>query len=420
LDRIQKLFAINRKTGISARPLITNYGNYGCDYTTPPSVSELSNIFRSTGVDLAVSACRKALLDARLSAADITHTVAVTCTDTSNPGYDILVNEILGINSNVDRILLHGVGCAGGLAALRTAANLATAAAMRKQVGRIMVISCELCSLYTMAELNWACEESNQVRVAPVLFSDAAAAVVVCNELGLKKSSTKFFELRDWRCKILEGTKDCMSMVVDPLGMLAPPSFGRHMLSAGANADQGYKTTISKDIPKHTVRAVLPMFDQMRSSFSRSSSTKSSSSLQPIDCDWAIHPGGAAILKGAKLAMSLSEDHMKASMDAYRNNGNSSSASVLIVLDNLRKIDSGRDKVVAAAFGPGLSIEMITMKRNIPGQGNSMTISSILRHRIVPSILWRLLRLQLSSMWLDVGKACHPTKPKPGIKVLVI
>jgi type III polyketide synthase len=85
--------------------------------------------------------------------------------------------------------------------------------------------------------------------------------------------------------------------------------------------------------------------------------------LSPPDVDWALHPGGLAIIKLVQQNMGLTEDHLRASYDVYQNKGNSSSPTVLIVLDKLRRLGEGRDNVIACSFGPGLTIEMATLRR---------------------------------------------------------
>jgi type III polyketide synthase len=86
-------------------------------------------------------------------------------------------------------------------------------------------------------------------------------------------------------------------------------------------------------------------------------------SLQPADFDWALHPGGIAIIEGVRSSMGLAEEHLLATHEIYRTRGNSSSPTVLIVLDMLRSMGDGREHVVATSFGPGLSIEMAMLKR---------------------------------------------------------
>jgi hypothetical protein len=122
--------------------------------------------------------------------------------------------------------------------------------------------------------------------------------------------------------------------------------------------------TMTKDVPKTAVSAITPMFAHLSSA--ASSSHKSRARARPSapdSFDWALHPGGAAILQGAKQALHLTDDHIRASLAIYSAYGNSSSPTVLIVLDQLRRMGKGRDDVVATSFGPGMMIEMCLLKR---------------------------------------------------------
>ena len=61
--------------------------------------------------------------------------------------------------------------------------------------------------------------------------------------------------------------------------------------------------------------------------------------------------------------MNLTPEHLRASYEIYVNYGNSSSATVMSVMDKLRQMGEGREKVVACAFGPGISMEMMILRR---------------------------------------------------------
>ncbi|KAH0378680.1 hypothetical protein KCU92_g8583, partial [Aureobasidium melanogenum] len=76
------------------------------------------------------------------------------------------------------------------------------------------------------------------------------------------------------------------------------------------------------------------------------------------DFVWALHPGGRAIIDGVQKAMSLTEEQLRVTREIYRHRGNSSSPTVLAVLDMLRSRLTEKNFVVAAAFGPGISVEM--------------------------------------------------------------
>ncbi len=71
--------------------------------------------------------------------------------------------------------------------------------------------------------------------------------------------------------------------------------------------------------------------------------------------------------------MNISAEHMRASYDTYINHGNSSSATIISVMDRLRQKDMDelapggkvKDFIVGCAFGPGIAIEMCMLKRNM-------------------------------------------------------
>lgn len=86
--------------------------------------------------------------------------------------------------------------------------------------------------------------------------------------------------------------------------------------------------------------------------------------LKPTDFEWALHPGGKAIIDGVQKSMALSDEHLWASRETYLTRGNSSSPTVLVVLDMLRSCRfGGREHVVAASFGPGMVVEMAMLRQ---------------------------------------------------------
>ena len=88
--------------------------------------------------------------------------------------------------------------------------------------------------------------------------------------------------------------------------------------------------------------------------------------LSATDFDWALHPGGSLIITGVQSAMCLEEHHLRASYEIYMEHGNSSSATIISVMDRLRQprhAKVGKDNVVACAFGPGINMEFMALKR---------------------------------------------------------
>lgn len=215
--RLQKILAINENTGIDTRSVACTIDHPLLNQPEAPTIKELSDFFLTEGVQLAVSASRKAIAEWGGDVSEITHIVATTCTNSANPGYDYYVARELGVGCGVERTLLHGVGCAGGLAALRTAANFALLASFMQRPARILVVACELASTMARSELD-SLTENQELRIGVTLFSDGASALVVSNRIGDMRGETPLYDLLAWDNRTLPQTDKDMSFDVHPNG----------------------------------------------------------------------------------------------------------------------------------------------------------------------------------------------------------
>lgn len=361
-NSLKKLLQINKTSGIDTRASIADYQTGFASRPEAPTLADLDKFYRRAGVDLAAQACRKALKEWGGRPCDITHTIAVTCTNQGNPGYDLLVARRLGLPHTVDRMLLHGVGCAGGLAIMRAAAQVASGAASRGKPARVLAFACELCTpnvRHDLAEAA-ACADPADVSIAGVLFADGAAAFVLCNDAGLLLPqddagdddggrdlgrAEPLFQLLEWDNATIPDTMQHMAFYAE---------------------GTGFRTVLTRDVPSFTKTAIGPMFRDLLPGFREKTGLKS---LDVADFDWALHPGGEAIIQGAQEMLDLTTEQLRATREIYRTRGNSSSPTVLAVLDLLRKMGRGKDHVVATSFGPGLAIEMSLLKRCRAGDG---------------------------------------------------
>jgi alkylresorcinol/alkylpyrone synthase len=73
---------------------------------------------------------------------------------------------------------------------------------------------------------------------------------------------------------------------------------------------------------------------------------------------WAVHPGGPRILDVVRDELGLAEEQIAASRRVLAEHGNCSSATVLLVLEELADVDG---PVVAMAFGPGLTLYAVLL-----------------------------------------------------------
>ena len=358
---MNKVLSINRYTGIDQRSSIGTPDHPLVNQPNPPTITEINDIFMKEGVPLAVNAARKALAEAHVEPGQVTHMVSTTCTNSANPGYDHFVATELGVSPNTEKVLLHGVGCSGGLAAIRTAANLCLGHTMRRQPARILVVALEISTTLVRSELE-SINATQETRIGVALFSDCAGALLLSNSIPLPSNSTlppppAIYSLLGWQQHTVPSTESDLGFDVDPLG---------------------WKVVLSPRVPQLTQSVLAPTFASLLASLPPLPAAYAS----PADFDWAMHPGGATILTGAEKALGLSPEHMRASYDTYMNHGNSSSATILSVLDRLRRKDmdalaprtSGggggpKNYVVGCAFGPGITVEMCMLKRNLMGGG---------------------------------------------------
>ena len=212
---MSKVLSINKFTGIESRSSIGTPDHPLVNQEKAPTIAELNDIFFQEGVPLAVQAAQKAIAEARIDLTQITHVVSTTCTNSANPGFDHFVVKGLGIKHQVEKVLLHGIGCSGGLAGLRTAANLALGHKARGKPARILVVALELSTMMVRSELD-SVNDSQETRIGVALFSDCGSAVVLSNGIG--ESAEPVYELLGWDHRMIEDTEKDLGFDVDPVG----------------------------------------------------------------------------------------------------------------------------------------------------------------------------------------------------------
>ncbi|KAE8377727.1 thiolase-like protein [Aspergillus bertholletiae] len=341
---LQQTLHINERSRIESRWTVFPTDDPFWSDPTLPDIADCDALFKQYGVPLAEEAARKALADWNGSLNDITHVVVVTCTNTANPGLDYQLCERLGLRNNVQRTLLHGTGCAGGAAALRTANDLLLAAAFRGKPGRALVVACEICSIFLRSMLEDIIKRQ-EPNVAMALFGDGAGAVVLSNGIRPQPSErAPLWNILNSSTTLLEDSALSLQFNIGPCG---------------------YHPVITKDVPGQTSSALPSGFHDLIASTPLLCSDKFN--FDPSSYDWALHPGGYNLVLLAQSALGITEHHLRKSYDVYRLKGNTSSSTVISVINELAREqgtpESGRDRVIVAAFGPGITMEMAIMAR---------------------------------------------------------
>jgi alkylresorcinol/alkylpyrone synthase len=279
--------------------------------------------FVEEAMPLGKGAIGAALTDAGVDAADVGLLAVVSCTGYATPGLDIRLAQDLGMADGVQRLHIGHMGCYAALPGLGAVSDFVTA---RQRPAVLLCL--ELTSLHVQPR---SAEVDLQQVVAHALFSDAAAAVVLTPGGA---GAPAGLEVVDVVARTDVTTADHMTWDV---------------------TDLGFKMGLSPRVPDVLSRHARPVVEELLGRHG----------LVPADvAGWAIHPGGRRIVEVVGEALDLDEEHLAPSYDVLRDVGNCSSATVLLVLEQLRatrELAPG-DHVVAMAFGPGLTLYAVLLR----------------------------------------------------------
>lgn len=288
-------------------------------FLEPHGWAERARIFRETGLAMMEEATLGALREAGLPPDAIDGIVLVTTTGLSAPSLEALLLDRIGFPRDVQRVPVWGLGCAGGLAGLAVAADLARAHPDR----RYLLLSLELCSLnFDLGDM------SVRAFVANTLFADGCAAVLVRGD------------------------------AIDGPAVARVVAESRHTWPRSAEVmgwdiqDEGFRVVFDKRIPQIVERDLAPI---MRAFLKE----------HAVDAPrFVMHPGGTKVLDAYATALGEAPDAFALSREVLREHGNMSSPTVFFVLQReLRRGGKIGEALVAAALGPGFSADLALLER---------------------------------------------------------
>lgn len=295
----------------------------------PRSLSETQDRYREHALALGREVAREALAQAGVDASEIDLIVTTSCTGIMIPSLDAYLVDELGLRPDVRRLPITELGCVGGAAALARAHDFLVGF----PDAHALVIAVELPSLSMQrADLSLA------NLVATALFGDGAAAVVLAGGDARADGGPG-------------GDTGGGVRILDTLAHIWP----RSAYALGFDLkDDGFHSVLSKDVPALLRSEIAGLVGTLAARRGLGREDLSS---------FVFHPGGRKILTFIEEELGLSRADTQPSWDVLRDYGNQSSASVLFVLHewmSRRRPPAGSHGVLAA-FGPGLTCEMLLL-----------------------------------------------------------
>jgi alkylresorcinol/alkylpyrone synthase len=280
-----------------------------------------NDLWIAEALELGSTAVCRALAKAGVGLGDIGAMFFVSVTGVCSPSIDARLINRMGLPLHMKRIPIFGLGCVAGAAGIARAADYVRA--FPDQVA--VLLSVELCSLTLQRD---DLSIANQISAA--LFGDGAAAVVLAGE-HVNASGPKII---DTCSTFYPDTEDVMGWAI---------------------SEKGFSIVLSPEVPNvirehlgHDVDAFLAGHGLTRAD---------------IGC-WVLHTGGPKVLEATQDALGIPQSSIAASWDTLRKTGNLSSASVLLVLEEVmahRRPSEGTWSVLAA-MGPGFCSEVVLMQ----------------------------------------------------------
>ena len=256
-----------------------------------------------------IDAATRAIAGAGLRPDQVDGLVFVSTTGISTPSIDARVAPRLGLRPDVARVPIFGLGCAGGVTGLATAARLASA----QPGSHWLFVTVETCSISIRLD-----SDDPAAIVATALFGDGAAAAI------LSTDGDGIATVRGAGEKLWPDTLGIMGWRVEDPGLAVI-----------------FDRAIPPFVTSELAGAVDGILDQLK--------------LDRGDIDrFCCHPGGIKVVDAIETALELGEGTLDLEREVLRDHGNMSAPTVLFVLEAL--IARGLpERTMMTAFGPGFT-----------------------------------------------------------------
>jgi alkylresorcinol/alkylpyrone synthase len=291
------------------------------DYYELKTWGRANNHWIEVAQDIGQQALCGALARAGISPSELNAIFFVSITGICSPSIDARLVNRMGLSLNIKRTPIFGLGCVGGAAGIARAADY-----VRAYPGETAaVLAVELCSLTLQQD-----DISIANIISAALFGDGAAAVVVagaeCGSDGPEILATKSV--------FYPNSEDVMGWDI---------------------SENGFRIVLSREVPAVVQQYLASNVDEFLAEQGLSRSDISS---------WVLHTGGPRVLEATETALDLEPGSLAASWDCLRRTGNLSSASVLVVLEEVmvRRRPPQGSYGLLAAMGPGFCSELVLLR----------------------------------------------------------
>jgi alkylresorcinol/alkylpyrone synthase len=310
-DRLAGVFdnAGIARRGIVA-PLEWYEGHHGWKERNRVYLDACDALFREVAI--------KAIERAGLRPADIDGVVMVSTTGIATPSIEARNGPAIGLRDDACRVPIFGMGCAGGVNGLATAARLAAS----DPGSNWLFVTIETCSIAIRLD-----SDDPAAIVATAIFGDGAAAAVVGTE-GKGIATIAGAGERMWP---------------DTLGIMG-----------WRVEDPGFAVVFDRAIPPFIEAELAVAVDGMLAGMDRSRAD-----IGRFCC----HPGGVKVIDAIESALALPVGTLDLERDVLNDCGNMSAPTVMFVLERL--IERGLpDQVLMTAFGPGFTCAGMLLERS--------------------------------------------------------
>ena len=250
--------------------------------------------------------------------------IFVSVTGIACPSIEARIMNRLHLPNSIKRTPIFGLGCVAGASGLARAADYVKAYPGEAAI----LLSVELCSL------TWQTDNASVPNLlSSGLFGDGCGAALVAGAELAKEMHLDGPAIAASRAFFYPDTQDVMGWEI---------------------SENGFRIVLSADVPEMVRKHLGGNVDEFLSKHGL---------VRKDIGSWIMHTGGPKVLEANAETLGLAREQFALSWDALRRAGNLSSASVLMVLNDVMRQHrpAPGTRSILVAMGPGFCSEMLLL-----------------------------------------------------------